>query len=199
MCKVCRLWGVLSPSFCFATPAVQISITNISPCLTPRFQPVERPWLATIHVQIGPKSSNWNLWCECFHMSGYRRTNACRRKSDRGLWFHPLTVCYLCTWLQKKAATVRERLYVEDRLCCVSALRLCLWQLPLVIALRSNEEKKASNTALWGKYLLPLVCFWKRSNIAKWIQGGAWPLQHWQRFVFNPFRSQLNVYICFSF
>lgn len=41
---------------CFPTPAVQISITNISPWVTLSFLSVKRSWLVCIHVQIGPKS-----------------------------------------------------------------------------------------------------------------------------------------------
>lgn len=77
------------------------------------------------------------------------------------------------TWLQEEATAVEERLSIwrtDSVVSLHSAPSLC--QLPLVIGLGSDEERKASNTQLWGKYLSPLVCFCRISNIPRRSQGG---------------------------
>lgn len=63
---------------CFPTPAVQISITNISPRVTLSFLSVKRPWLASIYVQIGPKILDLELWMNVdFNCMCEARTHQC--------------------------------------------------------------------------------------------------------------------------
>lgn len=158
--------GASCPELCFSTPAVQISITNISPWLTPCFLSVKRPWLACIHVQIGPKSLAWNyvwMWVERYE------------------WVHALIILQVpffsffdlsllsCSSagrhssLQKEATSNEESLSDTDRLCFVSPF--LLYQLHLFISPGSDEENTANKyMELWGKYLLPLVCFAEFEN-----------------------------------
>lgn len=79
------------PSFVFLRLPSKFPSQNISPWLTPGFLPVERPWLAGIHVQIGPKSLNWNLAWECF------RACVCTNRYE---WVHALMHMCACMNVQ---------------------------------------------------------------------------------------------------
>lgn len=124
-------------SLCFLTPAVQISITNISPWVTLSFLSVKRPWLACIHVQIGPKSSGRDrLWMRVLikqkgkgwvlmHLYGCTTIQACTPRSNFSatslfLFQIPRSLLFLLVHssLQKETSPIDES---KDKLRFVSA------------------------------------------------------------------------------
>lgn len=147
MCKVCSLWGVLSQKFLFCYACrpnfhhkyLTLSDPPLSACgeaLISRHTCADRPEILKLEprmrvflrVRVGAFG----------HVA----------QSDGGLSLLPATLCCLCTWLQKEATAVEERLCIRRTDCCVSELHPSLRQLPLVIALRSDEKRKASSTEL---------------------------------------------------
>lgn len=109
------------------------------------------------------------------HVGAKRRSTSSGRPTF--FLFLPATLCAFPLAATHLAAGESHRCwraspYLEDRLCCVSAHRPSLCQLPLVIGLGSDKERKASNTGQWGKYLSPLVYFCRISNIPRRSQGG---------------------------
>lgn len=100
MCKVCHFWGI---SFVFLRLPSKFPSQISHPDWPPAFC-LKRPWLACIHVQIGPKSLSWNYAWTCICVRAWKwvlmHTCACMNVSEQSKSFlNAPANSFLCSWL----------------------------------------------------------------------------------------------------
>lgn len=147
MCKLCHLLG---HQLCFPTPAVQISITNISPWLTPCFLS-EEALISLYTCADRPKILKLELCmnvhlCVCMKVSPH--AYVCMHECVRAVKEYPQRSSKFFSLLLALAALQ------DDTVCCrhLQGLRLCFAP-PLfcfVSVLMPYKANKVTDTELWG-------------------------------------------------